>query len=207
MRTAIALLLMLGFVVTASGLGTGCQQSTRVDVEDDEEGPAGSGPYAGDAKEVTEKIVSEVKRQRVIEDFKAQYKEPPIVWVIRPVNKTRFVEVTDYFVADLMTALQETFPRSDMRFVQRDSETLSEIEKEKLDKEAGEVTDRTGRRTRLGADFFIRAEFVALSRSDGKEEDDAIKYTYQFIDTETSEVLFRSSHDIRRVSSRKVIYR
>jgi hypothetical protein len=94
-----------------------------------------------------------------------------------------------------------------MRFVQRDSETLSEIEKEKLDKEAGEVTDRTGRRTRLGADFFIRAEFVALSRSDGKEEDDAIKYTYQFIDTETSEVLFRSSHDIRRVSSRKVIYR
>jgi hypothetical protein len=207
MRTAIAVLMMLGFVVFASGYGTGCKQSTRVDVRDDEEGPSGSGPYAGDAKEVTDYIVSQVKKQRVIEDFKAQWKEPPIVWVIRPVNKTRFVEVTDYFVADLMTALAEKFPRSEMRFVQRDSETLSEIEKEKMEKEAGEVTDRTGRRTRLGADFFLRAEFVALSRSDGREEDDAVKYTYQFIDTETSEVLFRASHDIRRVSKKSVIYR
>ncbi len=207
MRSIVTMMVLTGVMVLASGYGTGCQQSTREDVRDDEVGPAGSGPYAGDAKEVTENIVREVKRQRVIEDFKAQYNEAPIVWVIRPVNKTRFVEVTDFFVADLMTALSETFPRSEMRFVQRDSETLSEIEKEKLDKEAGEVTDRTGRRTRLGADFFLRAEFVALSRTDGREEDDAVKYTYQFIDTETSEVLFRSSYDIRRVSDRKVIYR
>lgn len=207
MRTWISLLLVLGFVMAASTAGTGCKQSTRVDVEDDEEGPAGSGPYAGDAKEVSAKIVSEVKRQRVIEDYKAQWKEPPIVYVIKPENDTRFVEVTKYFVEDLISALVERFPRSEMRFVDRSTDTLETIAKEKADKEAGEVTDRSGRRTRLGADFLLKAQFVALSRTDGKEEDDAVKYTYQFVDAETSEIMFRASHDIRRVSSRKVIYR
>jgi hypothetical protein len=205
MRTAMVLLLMLGLLSTAA---CGGPRSTRVDVRDDTKGPARSGPYAGDAKEVSEHMVQQIRRQQVIEDYKQRWDdEPPIVAMIRPVNNTRFVEVTTFFTEDLLSALMESFTRRDMRFVDRRTQTLAEIEAEKTAKEAGDVTDRSGRRTRLGVDFFITAQFDALSATDGRQDDDTVKYTYQFVDAETSEVLFRSSYDIRRVSEKSAVYR
>ncbi|MBK8208344.1 MAG: hypothetical protein IPK87_16335 [Planctomycetes bacterium] len=207
MRSFLTILMMIGFVALASGYGTGCRQSTKVDVEDDEEGVEHSGPYAADAKEVTAYIVKEVKRQKLIENFKADYKEPPIVALITPTNNTRFPEITEYFQEDLLTALNEVFTRDQMRFVIRESEVLSEVEREKIEKEAGEYTDRTGRRTKLGADYFLRAKFTSLSVTDGETSDDTVKYSYEFIDTETSELIFKSSRDIRRVSDTNAVYR
>src|SRR5690606_31880465 len=112
-----------------------------------------------------------------------------------------------FFTEDLLSELMESFTRRDIRFVDRRTQTLAEIEAEKAAKDAGEVTDRSGRRTRLGVDFFITAQFDALSATDGSQDDDTVKYTYQFVDAETSEVMFRSSYDIRRVSQKSAVYR
>lgn len=202
-----AVLLMFTFVAIASTGSSGCQQSTRVDVEDDEEGPAGSGPYAADVKEVTREIIQNLKDKKIARNFRARWDDAPIVALIRPQNDTRFPEVTDFFQEDMLTALMDEFTREEFRFSQRASDVQDAVAAEKEAKEAGDRTDRTGRRTKLGADYFLRAKFTQLSRTDGREEDDTIKYSYELIDTETDELIFKGSHDIRRVSTSKVIYR
>lgn len=207
MRTATVVLMMLAFLAV-SACGSGSSRSTRVGVGDDTKGPQRTAGYAGDAKEVSAHMLQQLKRQQVIENYKAKWNnEPPIVFMVRPVNNTRFVEMAQFFVEDLVSEFFEGFTREDLRFTDRSTQTLAEIEAEKAAKEAGEVTDRSGRRTRLGADFIITARFDALSATDGRQDDDTIKYTYQFVDAETSEVMFRSSYDIRRVSSKAAAYR
>jgi len=200
-------LLVFGFAGPTLLSGCGGSKSTRVDVRDDTKGPQTSGPYAADAKEVTETIVRQLRRQQVLEDFQQQWGEPPILVLLRPRNNTRFPEVTEFFQMDFRNALMNEFTRRELRIAMRDTYVLEEIADEKADKEAGEVTDRSGRRTRLGADFFIRANFVALSVTDGRQDDDTIKYTFEFVDAETSELLFAGEHDIRRVSSKSAVYR
>jgi hypothetical protein len=205
--TLLACLLVMGFGSPALLTGCGGPKSTRVDVRDDTVGVQGSGPYAADAKEVTEMIVAQLRRQQVLEDFHAEWGEPPILVLLRPRNNTRFPEVTEFFQMDFRNELMNAFTRRELRIAMRDTYVLEEIAAEKEDKEAGEVTDRSGRRTRLGADFFVRANFVGLSATDGRQDDDTIKYTFEFVDAETSELLFAGDHDIRRVSERSAVYR
>jgi hypothetical protein len=205
MARTLVLALALGALLIAGCGGGGGPRSTRVDVEDDTKGPRHSGPYAADAVEVSREVVRQMRRQRVLERFFDEYGEPPIVALIRPVNETRFPEVTRFFQTDFVTALMENFTRDEIRIVER--ETEREVIEEKERKEAGELTDRTGRRTRLGADFFIRAKFVSLSVTDGRQSDDTMKYTYQFIDAETTELIFQGDRTIRRVSSASAIHR
>lgn len=207
MRKFWIILLMLGFVASASGIGTGCNQSTRRDVRDDEEGLESSGPYAADVKETTEEIIGQLKKQKVIDRYIKKYGEAPILCLITPQNDTTYPEVTAFFQEDMLTALMAEWTRDELRVAQRDDDVLEAIAKEKESKESGEVTDRTGRRTRLGADFFLKAKFTQLGMTDGETTDDTLKYSYEVIDPETSEILFKGSHDIRRVSDANVVYR
>lgn len=207
MRHFMVILLMLGFVVAASGFGTGCRQSTRVDVEDDEEGPESSGPYGRDLVEVTEVIADKMEEQKIAERFIAKYGEAPIIAVIRPQNDTRFPEVSQVFQEDLLVELMDRYTRDELRFSQRDSDVQDAVDSEKEAKEGGERTDRTGRRTKLGADYFLKAKFSTLSMTDGEYEDDMILYTFELIDTETDELIFKGGHKIRRVSEKSAVYR
>ena len=204
--TSIALLLLVAFGLSI--YGTGCGSSTRISVtDDDEDETESSGPYSSDLVEVTDEIVNQIKRQRVVEDFHARWDDAPIIAVIRPQNDTRFPEVTQIFQENLVAELMERFPRRDLRFSQRDSDVQAEISEEKGEKESGERTDRTGRRKRLGADFFLKAKFSALSKSDGEWETDTILYSFELIDTETDELLFKGRHLIKRASEKSAVYR
>ena len=203
MRHFWMMVLLVGFTFAV----TACSNSTRRDVEDDEEGLESSGPYAADVKEVTREIIEKLKQQKVFARYTAKYGEPPIICLIRPQNDTTYPEVTQFFQEDLLTALMDEWTRDEMRFAQRDEDVLEAIEKEKEMKETGEVTDRTGRRTRLGADYFLKAKFSQLGMTDGETTDDTLKYSYELIDPETSEMMFKGSHDIRRVSTASVVYR
>jgi len=207
MRKFWIVLLLLSFVITASGISTGCNQSTRRDVEDDEEGVESSGPYAADVKEVTREVIEKLKKQKVIDRYIKKYGEPPILCLIRPQNDTTYPEVTGFFQEDMLTALLDEWTRDELRVAEREPDVLEAIAAEKEMKESGEVTDRTGRRTRLGADYFLKAQFTQLGMTDGETTDDTIKYSYELIDPETSEILFKGSHDIRRVSEATVVYR
>jgi hypothetical protein len=203
MRSFWIVLLMVSFLVVA----TGCNQSTRRDVEDDEDGLESSGPYAADVKEVTREVIEKIKKQKVIDRYIAKYGEPPILCLIRPQNDTTYPEVTAFFQEDMLTALMDEWTRDELRVAEREADVLEAIAAEKESKESGEVTDRTGRRTRLGADFFLKAQFTQLGMTDGETTDDTLKYSYELIDPETSEILFKGSHDIRRVSDANVVYR
>ncbi|MBZ0135638.1 MAG: penicillin-binding protein activator LpoB [Planctomycetes bacterium] len=207
MRHFLIILLMLGFVAAASGYGTGCRQSTREDLDDDEVGPESSGPYSMDLLEVTDEIASQMEKQKITERFIAKYGEAPIIAVIRPQNDTRFPEVSQIFQEDLVVELMDRYTRDEMRFSQRDSDVQDAVAAEKEAKEGGERTDRTGRRTKLGADYFLKAKFSTLSMTDGEYEDDTILYTFELIDTETDELIFKGGHKIRRVSEKSAVYR
>jgi hypothetical protein len=43
--------------------------------------------------------------------------------------------------------------------------------------------------------------------TDGEYEDDTILYTFELIDTETDELIFKGGHKIRRVSEKSAVYR
>lgn len=206
-RMLLAALAMVTFTAFASTGSTGCRDSTKVDLNNDEVGPEDSGPYTRDLIEVTKVMVDKLKKQKISESFKAKYKEPPIIAVIRAQNDTRFTEITQIFQEDLTTAMMETFTREEYRFSQRDADVQAAIMSEKEAKEASERTDRTGRRTKLGADYFLKAKFSTLSKTDGEYEDDTILYTYELIDTETDELIFKGGHKIRRVSEKSAVYR
>lgn len=196
-------LLFLSMTVTACG-----KDSTRVDPKDDEEDPIqSSGPYSSDLLEVTDKIIEQFKKQKISENFRARYNDAPIIAVIRPQNDTRFPEVTQIFQENLVAELLGRTSRQEVRFSQRDSDVQAEIAREKGEKEGGERTDRTGRRTKLGADYFLKAKFSTLSMTDGEYESDSILYTFELIDTETDELIFKGKHLIKRVSSKSAVYR
>lgn len=207
MRKFWIILLLLSFVVAASGAGTGCRQSTREDLEDDEVGPESSGPYAADLLEVTDEIADQIKKQKITERFIAKWGDAPIVAVIRPQNDTRFPEVSQIFQEDLVVELMARYTRDELRFSQRDSDVQEAVAGEKEAKESGERTDRTGRRTKLGADYFLKAKFSTLSVTDGEYESDTILYTFELIDTETDELIFKGKHLIKRVSEKSAVYR
>ncbi|MCA8915191.1 MAG: hypothetical protein KDB90_07255 [Planctomycetes bacterium] len=207
MHRFLVILLLLGFVAAASGVGTGCRQSTRQDLEDDEVGPESSGPYSADLLEVTDSIADQMEKQKISKRFIAKYGDAPIIAVIRPQNDTRFPEVSQIFQEDLLVELMDRYTRDEMRFSQRDSDVQEAVAAEKEEKEAGERTDRTGRRTKLGADYFLKAKFSTLSMTDGEYEDDTILYTFELIDTETDELIFKGGHKIRRVSEKSAVYR
>lgn len=201
---------MMMLLVTAVGLtafNTGCQQSTREDVDDDEVGPESSGPYGRDLIEVTDLISDQIEKQRIAEDFRRDNGDAPIIAVITPQNDTRFPEVTQIFVEDLLIELMDRFNRKELRFSQRDYDVQEEVEREKAEKESGERTDRTGRKTKLGADLFLKAKFSTLSMTDGEVEDDTILYSFELIDAETDELIFKGGHKIRRVSEKSAVYR
>jgi hypothetical protein len=198
---ALAFTLLLSLAACGGG-------STRVDPKEDDEDPIeSSGPYSSDLIEVTNMIVDQFKRKKVSENFVAEYKSAPIVAVIRPQNDTRFPEVTQIFQENLISELLDRTSRKELRFVNRDSDVLDEVAKEKALKEAGELTDRTGRRTKYGADMFLKAKFSTLSMTDGEYESDSILYTFELIDPETTEILFKGKHLIKRVSSKSAAYR
>ncbi len=196
-------LLFLGVSVTACG-----NESTRVDPKDDEEDPIqSSGPYSSDLIEVTNEVVAQFKKKKISENFRARYNDAPIIAVIRPQNDTRFPEVTQIFQENLVAELLDRTERTEVRFSQRDSDVQAEIAKEKEAKETGDRTDRTGRRTKLGADYFLKAKFSTLSVTDGEYESDTILYTFELIDTETDELVFKGKHLIKRVSEKSAVYR
>lgn len=207
MRNTLFIMMLLGLFVAASTVTTGCRQSTRADVGDDEAGPESSGPYAADVKEVTREIIKQLKRQQVLEKFRAEHGEAPIVALTTPENKTRFPEVTSFFQQDLLSALSREFTREEIRFRDPSSVTRDAAAGEREGKEAGELTDRTGPRTTIGADYLLGATFLTLSMTDGHMEDDTIKYTYRLTDATNRELIFQGEHDIRRVSSASVVYR
>jgi hypothetical protein len=200
-------ILVLFSLFVASISFTGCRQSTRVDLDDDEVGPESSGPYTRDLNEVTDEISNQIKKQKVVERFLAKWNDAPIIAVIRPQNDTRFPEVSQIFQEDLLVELMDRYTRDELRFSQRDSDVQTAVEAEKEAKETGERTDRTGRRTKLGADYFLKAKFSTLSMTDGEYEDDTILYTFELIDTETDELIFKGGHKIRRVSEKSAVYR
>ncbi|MCC6572688.1 MAG: hypothetical protein IT462_02755 [Planctomycetes bacterium] len=199
LMTAIALLM----TVAACG-----SESTRVDPKDDEEDPIqSSGPYSSDLLEVTDVIMAQFKAERVSEDFRDQYKDAPIIAVIRPLNDTRFPNITKIFEERLISGLMKKTTRRELRFVNRESDTLDAVAAEKAMKESGEVTDRSGRRTKYGADFFLKAKFTALSMTDGDHSSDTINYSFELIDPETTEIVFKGDHLIKRVSEKDALYR
>ncbi|MHC4840314.1 MAG: hypothetical protein ACYTDT_05035 [Planctomycetota bacterium] len=200
-KLILPLLMIFGVLLSA------CSGSTRVDLDDDEVGPERSGPYSSDLLEVTEMIADEFERQKVVEEFKATYGEPPIVSIVEPLNETRFPNFEKIFVADLESELRQRYNRREIRFRTDKPSLLDKIAAEKAAKDEGDRTDRTGRRTKLGADFFLIGEFLALSATDGEEYDDTIMYKYQLIDAETTEVWFDGQHKIRRVSDQDAVYR
>jgi hypothetical protein len=195
--------LFLTFSVAACG-----NESTRVDPKDDEEDPIeSSGPYSSDLIEVTDEVIAQFKKQKISDNFRARYNDAPIIAVIRPQNDTRFPEVTQIFQENLVAELLGRTSRQEVRFSQRDSDVQAEIAREKGEKEGGERTDRTGRRTKLGADYFLKAKFSTLSVTDGEYESDTILYTFELIDTETDELIFKGKHLIKRVSEKSAVYR
>lgn len=200
--------LLLALTVAFALSACGGKSTTRVDPKEDDEDPIeSSGPYSSDLIEVTDKMVEQFKKQKVSENFRAEYKSAPIVAIIRPQNDTRFPEVTQIFQENLLSELLGRTTRAELRFVNRDSDVLDEVAKEKAMKEAGELTDRTGRRTKFGADYFMKAKFSTLSVTDGEFESDTILYTFELIDPETTEIVFKGRHLIKRVSEKSAVYR
>jgi len=127
--------------------------------------------------------------------------------VLEPiVNKTRFPVAKDIFLTRLRVALTSQ-AKNKITFLSRDR--IDALEKERDLKLAGEVTG--GEKIKVnqfrGADFILTGTFEGISGRDQSGASDYVRYTFQLLDPNTSDILWEGFHEIKKQGKDDVTYR
>jgi TolB-like protein len=91
-------------------------------------------------------------------------------------------------------------------FVTRDDRDLDVIERERVDKRAGEYSSKK-QETKTGADFYLTGKATAISKTGGGMSSDAIWIDFQLIDAENGELVWEDTYKTKKVGPDRVRYR
>jgi PBP1b-binding outer membrane lipoprotein LpoB len=174
------------------------QGKTRViDVSSDDE-LGGTGTESGDIRTVAERMSREITGINW-----PRQGEMPRIAVLPIINQTRFridpKLLQNKLVKDLVNSA-----RSQVQFLARDTEADVIGEREK--KRAGLYDSGKTSRAMFGADYLLKGEMRALSKSSRDGVSDYIHYSFQLIDAETAAILWMGDYETKKVGSVGVIY-
>ena len=204
-----SLLVSLG-LVTAAWL-TGCASSgvrnpsgvPVTEMKADERGfVAGTGVESQDLVAVTEKMARGILAIKQI----TAANTPPRVALDPVLNETRFPINKDIFLTRIRTQLNAK-AQGKVIFLAR--ERMSALDKEREMKRAGQVTassDPTVQEFK-GADYFLTGKLQGLTTRTKAGTSDYVLYSFQLIDTRTTEIIWEDSAEIKKQGLEDAAYR
>lgn len=117
-------------------------------------------------------------------------------------NNTRFIINKDIFTQKIRIELNKNV-NGKVRFLARDR--MDDILKERQAKRNDLVTaSKEG--DLLGVDFYLTGELTGLSKAANSNRSDYTLMSFQLIDTETSDIIWEDSYEIKRVGEAGVAY-
>jgi len=207
-RTPFALVATLGL----AGLLSGCSSSHGVknpsgvgvtQMRADEQGfVAGTGVESQDLVFVTDKMARSILNTPQI----ANAQGVPRVALDPVENATRFPINKEVFL-DRMRAQLNSQAHGKVIFLAR--ERMAALQRERQMKQNGQVTTASDPNAVefKGADFLLTGKLSGLSTRNSAGASDYILYTFQLIDTRTSEIIWEDSAEIKKQGLEDAAYR
>jgi PBP1b-binding outer membrane lipoprotein LpoB len=161
---------------------------------------AGVGIESQDLITATDKLVRKMLETKEIQGQKGI---TPVIGLLPVQNRTRFAIDKDIFLTRMKVLLNEK-ANGQIKFIARDR--IESIKKEKELKDKGEVT--SGSRKKLyGVDYFLTGELSGLSTATQRGKSDYMLFTFRLIDSETSEEIWESYHELKKEGAEDAVYR
>lgn len=188
------------------GCATGVQNPSGTSVTEmraDEKGfVQGTGVESQDLVRVADKMARGILSCRQI----ANAATPPRVVLDPVINDTRFPVRKDIFLQRIQDQL---ISQSQGKVIFLARERMAALEKERQLKRAGQVTSSSDPTVQefKGADFFLTGKLSGMSSATAGGISDYILYSFQLIDSRTSEIVWGGSEEIKKQGVADAVYR
>jgi PBP1b-binding outer membrane lipoprotein LpoB len=205
-RTALPVSLALSTLLLAGCYSPGVANPSGVPVTEmkaDERGfVAGTGVESQDLVAVTDKMARGILGIPEI----ANARTTPRIVLDPVVNETRFPINKDIFNDRIVNSLME-HAAGKVRFLARDR--MKALERENELKRAGQVTASSDPNVVefRGADYFLTGKLQGLTTKTAQGTSDYVLYSFELIDARTSEIVWRSSSEIKKQGLEDAAYR
>ena len=198
-------------ILAAGGLLAGCASSgvrnpngTGVTVmKADEAGfVGGTGVESQDLVQVSDKMARSILGLRQIQNAQGT----PRVILDPVINNTRFPINKDIFLSRIRVELNKN---AGGRVVFLARERMAALEKERALKQSGQVTSSSDPNVVefKGGDFMLTGKLDGMSTRTSKGVSDYILYTFQLIDTRTTDIIWEDSAEIKKQGLEDAAYR
>ena len=198
-------------ILAAGGLLAGCASSgvrnpngTGVTVmKADEAGfVGGTGVESQDLVQVSDKMARSILGLRQIQNAQGT----PRVILDPVINNTRFPINKDIFLSRIRVELNKN---AGGRVVFLARERMAALEKERALKQSGQVTSSSDPNVVefKGGDFLLTGKLDGMSTRTSKGISDYILYTFQLIDTRTTDIIWEDSAEIKKQGLEDAAYR
>jgi PBP1b-binding outer membrane lipoprotein LpoB len=198
-------------ILSAAFLLSGCASSgvknpsgvPVTEMKADERGfVAGTGVESQDLVAVTDKMARGILAIQQI----ANAATPPRVALDPVINETRFPINKDIFLTRIRTQLNS---KSQGKVVFLARERMTALEKERELKRTGQVTASTDPAVQefKGADYFITGKLQGLTTRTKAGTSDYVLYSFQLIDTRTTEIIWEDSAEMKKQGLEDASYR
>lgn len=177
----------------------GCAPSVTYVNPDEPDRLGGTGIDSQEVRTVVEEMARDLVGVWVIADAEVR----PTVAVLPVENDTAFRIDTRLFTRQLRNMLIRNASEK-VRFVQRDR--MDDVLAERAAKREGTISSTTAKQV-AGVDYFLTGTFMGLHKSAGGERSDYIVYSFELIDSESTEVVWAKDYDVKKVGKRGVVYR
>lgn len=193
-------LLTLLFVIGIYGgcMTTTSQGRTRVIDASSDDDLGGTGTESGDVRAMAERMAREIVGIK----WPTQGEIPRIA-VLPVENQTRF-RVDPKLLQNKLVKDLVSFGQGRISFLARDNERA--VMEERAKKRAGIYDSGNSSRAMAGADYLLKGEMRALSKSSRDGVSDYIHYSFTLLNAETSVILWMGEYETKKVGSVGVIY-
>ncbi|HEY2951041.1 MAG TPA: penicillin-binding protein activator LpoB [Verrucomicrobiae bacterium] len=201
----------LGSITVAAVLLSGCASSgvrnpsgvPVTEMRPDERGfVAGTGVESQDLVAVTDKMARSILGVKQI----ANAQGTPRIVLDPVVNETRFPINKDIFLTRIRTQLNSK-AQGRVLFLARDR--MATLQRERELKQSGQVTANADPNVVefKGADFFLTGKLQGLTTRTGGGVSDYVLYSFQLIDSRTSDIIWEDSAEIKKQGLEDAAYR
>lgn len=163
---------------------------------------AGTGVESQDLVAVTDKMARSILSTPQI----ANAQGVPRVMLDPVVNETRFAINKDIFLSRIRAQLNS---RSQGKVIFLARDRMAALEKERQLKQSGQVTSSSDPNVVefKGADFLLTGKLQGLSTRTSAGTSDYILYTFQLIDTRTTDIIWEDAAEIKKQGLEDAAYR
>lgn len=190
-------LFSIALLTSCTTTSQGNSKTRILDASSDDE-LGGTGTESGDIRTVAERMSREIAGIQW-----PRQGEMPRIAVLPIINQTRF-RIDPKLLQNKLVKDLVTFAQGKVLFLARDSEADVVAERDK--KRSGQYDSGKRSKAMLGADYLLKGEMRALSKSSREGVSDYIHYSFQLIDAETTAILWVGDFETKKVGSVGVIY-